>query len=354
MNPTRAVMLRGDGEPHGSTRDVIQALIRADDASPIEADSYSLGGTVEKLEDEFARRFGKEAAIFVPSGTLANHLAVRRHCAQRRRCLIQEQSHLYQDCGDCVQILSGINLVPIAMNRAQMTLDDVVGAFSMSLGGRVRSSIGALVIESPDRRQAGQIVSHKNIVEITDWCREHGIKTHLDGARLYMMSAATGIAPSQYASYFDSVYVSLYKYFGAPYGAILAGTAEFVDGMFHDRRMFGGGLASSALAAALALHGVRGFEERLDRAFTRAHEAFTRINQFSGVTLQPFECGSNIWPLRIDPSIDQGVFLRKLHEQDVELQVDPMYSEFIPVAINTTILRQSPDELAAAFASAIA
>ena len=77
-----------------------------------------------------------------------------------------------------------------------------------------------------------------------------------------MMAGATGISPVDYAALFDTVYVSLYKYFGAPFGAILAGTVEFTDGLYHDRRMFGGGLASANFAAALALHGIDGFEAR--------------------------------------------------------------------------------------------
>ena len=87
--------------------------------------------------------------------------------------------------------------------------------------------VGALMIESPVRRQEGKVVPFDEMQAITDYCREQGIGTHLDGARLYMMSGATGISAKTYASMFDTVYVSLYKYFGAPFGSVLVGTAEF-------------------------------------------------------------------------------------------------------------------------------
>ena len=350
----RAVVFRGDGEPRESTRELIDALTRIDTEKPIDGDNYSLGGVVEELEFDFARRLGKEAAMFVPSGTLANHLAVRRHCSERRRCLIQEQSHLYQDCGDCVPVLSGINLVPIARGRADVSVEDLETAQSTASAGRVRTSIGAIVIESPVRRQAGQIVPMENLEALSSWSRSHDIRTHLDGARLYMMTAATGIDPATYAALFDSVYVSLYKYFGAPFGAILAGSTEFIGGLYHDRRMFGGGLASSALAAALALDGAADFETKLAKAFAHARVTFELIDRLPGLSLQPFEHGSNIWPLRIDESVDLTAFLSALSERDIQVRIDPMFADFVPMTINTTILKQSPQEIASAFEAALA
>ena len=127
-----------------------------------------------------------------------------------------------------------------------------------------------------------------------------------------MMSGATGIPPADYAALFDTVYVSLYKYFGAPFGAILAGTAEFTDGLYHDRRMFGGGLASANFAAALALQGIDGFEERFNRAMTRANILFDKINALEGITVKPFEHGSNIFPLSWNQILMVHVSLRCL------------------------------------------
>ena len=108
-----SVVFRGDGEP-GTPGGVIRRIAEFEEKHGLERDSYSLGGTVKRMEELFAEMLGKEAAIFMPTGTLANHLAIRRHCGLKPRAVVQEQSHLYNDTGDCVDRLSGIKLVPLA------------------------------------------------------------------------------------------------------------------------------------------------------------------------------------------------------------------------------------------------
>ena len=153
----------------------------------------------------------------MPTGTLANHLAIRALCGTKTRVIVQEQSHLYHDSGDCVTQLSGINLVPLARGRTGFTLEELKEAIVESTSGRVANPVGAVMIESPVRRQMGQVVPFQEMKAMTDYCSDQGIGTHLDGARLYMMSAASGIGPREYSKLFDTVYISLYKYFGAPF-----------------------------------------------------------------------------------------------------------------------------------------
>ena len=118
-----AVVFRGDGEP--SSPDVLLRQLGVVDADiGLEPDSYSLGGNVADLENYFAEALGKESAIFMPTGTLANHLAIRALCGVKPRAVVQEQSHLYHDSGDCVTLLSGINLVPLAKGKSYFKLDE--------------------------------------------------------------------------------------------------------------------------------------------------------------------------------------------------------------------------------------
>ena len=212
--PEIAVIFRGDGEPV-TPSSLPYRLARVSEEIRFDPDSFSLGGSVEQLEERFAEILGKGAAIFMPTGTLANHLAIRTLCGTKPRAIVQEQSHLYHDSGDCVTQLSGINLIPLAKGKPYFTLEEMVEAVDESTSGRVSSPVGAVMIESPVRRQMGQVVPFEEMKAITDYCRSQGIGTHLDGARLYMMSAASGTGPQEYASLFDTVYVSLYKYFGA-------------------------------------------------------------------------------------------------------------------------------------------
>ena len=256
-----SVVFSGDGEPK-TPDSMLLELVAIQQDSGIASDTYTLGGVVEELEQKMAQALGKDAAVFMPTGTLANHLAIRRLCGLKPRAVVQEQCHLYNDTGDCVQQLSGIHMVPLGQDKAFFTMSELEAAVTRSDNGRVSNSVGAIMIESPVRRQGGQVMPLADMQEITDFCRERGIGSHLDGARLYMMSAASGVSPKEYSALFDTVYVSLYKYFGAHFGAILAGTEEFCEGLYNDRRMFGSGLSSSAFAAALAKRGFDGFEER--------------------------------------------------------------------------------------------
>jgi len=347
-----SVVFRGDGEPK-TPEGLLRILAEFDSKVGIEADSFSRGGTVGLLEKRFAEMLEKEAAIFMPTGTLANHLAIRKLCGLRPRAVVQEQSHLYNDTGDCVTRLSGINLIPLADGRPYFTLDELKDAVTQSKTGRVENSVGAVMIESPVRRQAGQIVPFEVMKSITSFSSDEGISTHLDGARLYMMAAATGIKPQQYTELFDTVYVSLYKYFGAPFGAILAGTSDFIGDLYHERRMFGGGLSSAYLAAALALRASDGFEKRFASAMAKAARLFARINTLEGIEIGRYEHGSNIFPVELGPNVDIERFASALRQHWVFVYPDENSSRHFHFTVNTTILRQSNDDLVIAFKNAL-
>ena len=145
-----AVVFRGDGEPQSADL-LLGWLAEIQSESGLSPDNYSLGGSVADLENHFSAALGKESAIYMPTGTLANHLAIRALCGGKPRAIVQEQSHLYHDCGDCVTQLSGINLVPLAKGECCFTLEELKDAVTESTSGRVLSSIGAVMIESnPD------------------------------------------------------------------------------------------------------------------------------------------------------------------------------------------------------------
>jgi len=347
-----AVIFRGDGEPK-TARGMIDQLNAFEAEVGITPDSFACGGTVAELERRFADLLGKEAAIFMPTGTLANHLAIRRLCGIKPRAIVPEQSHLYHDSGDCVPRLSGINLIPLAHGRPTFTLDELQEALHLSVTGRVCNPVGAVMIESPVRRQYGQIMPYEDMVAITAYCKVQGIPTHLDGARLYMMSAATGMRPQQYTALFDTVYVSLYKYFGAPFGAILAGTHAYLNDLHHERRRFGGSPASASLAAALALQCSKEFETRFAAAMAKGTDLIDRLNEQPGIRVHRFTQGSNMFPVELDPRLDVETFLAALHRRGMFLYPDEGSLQHIHLTVNTTLLRQTNDAILAAFASAV-
>src|SRR5437773_2515097 len=132
-------------------------LARLAEVDGIAADEFSREGAVARLEERIAALLGKETALFLPSGTLANHLALRVLTQRGRRVLVQRESHIYNDSGDCAQELSGLTLIPLAAERASFTLAEVEAEIARLPGARVATPVGVISIESPVRRLQGQV-----------------------------------------------------------------------------------------------------------------------------------------------------------------------------------------------------
>jgi threonine aldolase len=265
----------------------------------IDVDDYSRGGVVAELETRMAALLGTESAVFLPTGTLANHLALRLLARTGRRVLVQAESHLYNDEGDCAQQLSGLTLVPLAPGRATITLAEVEAAVAGPPEARVAVPVGAISIETPVRRVAGQAFDAGELRAISAFARQRGIGLHLDGARLLLEAAYTGIAPAETAALFDTVYVSLWKYLNAANGAILAGPRDLLDGLYHQRRMFGGSLPRAWPDAAVALHYLDGFAERFARAVAAAEALFAALSEHPSVTIDRSGLATNVTLLRV-------------------------------------------------------
>ena len=268
-------------------------LARLTDETAVEVDQYSQGGAVARMEERMAALLGKEAALFLPTGTLANHLALRLLTGPgRRRVLVQAESHLYCDTGDGAQELSGLNLVPLAPGRATFTLAEVGAELARAETGRVATGIGAISIESPVRRRAGELFDYAEVKRIAAFARERGIGLHLDGARLLIASAYTGVAPEAYASHFDTVFVSLWKYLNATSGAVLVGPSQLLADLHHQRRMFGGALPHAWPQALVAAHYLEGFSDRYAQAIKAAEELFLALDEHPRCRIERPQAGS--------------------------------------------------------------
>jgi threonine aldolase len=343
------VRLFGDGlglSP-AQTATLLKRLIDEQGLAP---DSYSLGGVVEALETECARTLGKERAIFMPTGTLANHLAVRALAGRPSQVIVQEESHLYLDEGDCAQTLSNLTLMPLAAGRATFTADEVERLLDRTRGARVVSRVSVISIETPVRRKQGERFDAAELARIVALARREGIKLHLDGARLFLQAAYTGEDVAGIARPFDTVYVSLYKYFNAPSGAILAGPRDVIDGMYHTRRMFGGGLASAWPFAAVARHYHAGFAERFAAAVRVADEAIRALERHGAFTIDRVSPGTNLFRLRAR-GVDPAAFRQRLSAAGVLLSA-PQNGQFL-VGVNETLNRTTAADLVSRFADAL-
>jgi len=335
------VRLMGDGlglNPAQYSR----LLARLSAEKAITPDAYSLGGIVEELETEFARVLGKERAIFMPTGTLANHMAVRALAGGASRVIVQEQSHFYQDEGDCAQTLSGLTLMPLAPGRATFTGDDVQQVLDQAKAARVVPRVSVISVETPVRRKQGERFDGGELQKIVELARRQGIRLHLDGARLFLQAAYTGEDPAETARPFDTVYVSLYKYFNAASGAILAGPRDLLDGMYHTRRMFGGGLNTVWPFACVALSSLTGFGDRYRRAVRVSEDLIRELPRHDGFSIERIPSGTNLFHLRVRAS-DPTAFQKRLAAKGVMLSA-PQRDGFL-VGVNETLNRTTAAEL---------
>jgi threonine aldolase len=346
----RVVRLSGDGAGLGP-REYAALLGQLSGRADIEEDGYLLGGEVERFERHWATLLGKEAAVFMPSGTLANQLALRALCGTRRRVIVPEVSHIYNDTGDASQTLSGLTLVPLAPGGATFTRGDVEAVLARTATGRVAAEVGAIVIESPIRRLSGQMFDWDELKRISAFARERGIATHLDGARVFIASAYTGISPAEYASHFDTVYVSLWKYFNCGIGAILAGPARVLDGMFHVRRMFGGNLAVGWPAAIVARHYMDGFVDRLRSAVRLSEDFYTAISRHGEFRVERIPQGTNLARVAVKTR-DTSAFARRLAERSIRIPPANASGVFT-LGVNETWNRTTAGDLSRAFVEAI-
>ena len=212
-----------------------------------------------------------------------------------------------------------------------------------------RPGIGAVSIESPVRRTDGRAVPLDEIQKISTYCRSNNIKLHLGGARTFLASAWTGISIKEYASYFDTVYISLYKYLGAGAGAMLSGPAAVIDKMTHLIKIHGGAMYSNWANAAMALYRLEGFETRLKDAIKMSDEIFNELNKTPGIKIKALEGGTNIFTLELGKEID-GKKMQQTLNKDFNIRMPrPNDKNQTQLTVNETLLYQNAAYIINAF-----
>jgi threonine aldolase len=297
---------------------------------------------VEELETTFAVLLGKESSVFMPTGTLANHMAVRKLAGENRRVIVQELSHFYNDSGDGAQTLSNLNLIPLGQGSIEIKPDELDYIIKKTKSGRVELKIGAMSIETPVRRLQDRMYSDENLASIIDLARANGIKLHLDGARLFVQSAHTNTSPASYGKQFDTVYTSLWKCFNAPSGAVLAGSKSFTSNLYHERRMFGGSLPAAWPYAAIALYYAHDFIAEYKKALNIAETVFSSLVQNDRVSITRFDGGSHIVKMTIkgaDTSRFKSIMIKK------GIELNDGIGDTVMLKINPTLNRLNSDEI---------
>ena len=347
--PPSTVKFYGDGEMFQPAA-YIDVLKEMNSTRAIASDSYGKRGVVEDLEKKFCEITGKERAVFMPTGTMANQFAIAVLSGENTKVFVQETSHVFRDEADAAQSVFNKRLIPLAKGETGFTAEELQQSVDYHNRGEVfKSGMGCVSIENPVRRTNGRMIPFEELKKIQAYCKQQNLRLHLDGARLFMASAWSGVSIRDYSSLFDTVYISLYKYLGAAAGAMLCGDRAVIDKMEHLIKIHGGTMFSNWANAAMALNRVEGFESRLKSAIARANELITAVNGMTGIRIEPLKDGTNIYGVKFTSNTLGQKFVSAL-EKDHNIRMYPPNEAGESILfVNETILYQDGAKLVSAF-----
>lgn len=255
-------------------------------------DVFGEDPTVNALHERVAQMLGKEAALFVPSGTMANQLAIKSHTQPGDEVIIEATSHPYNFEGGGGAVLSGIQFYCLRGVRGILDASQIEEAIRPDDHHFPVTRL--ICLENTHNRGGGAIYPIDKMAEIYRLAKSKGLLVHLDGARLWNASVATGISPHEYGQWADSVSVCLSKGLGAPIGSLVAGSRIFIDRVHRFRKMFGGGMRQVGIIASAGLYALDHHLERLKEDHQNAKRLAVGLKELKGVSLDPNHVETNI------------------------------------------------------------
>lgn len=351
MSEAQRVYFINDG-PFYRPGEFIEKLDLINKSTTIGRDSFADGGTVKALTTKFSEITGKDAAVYVTSGTLANQLAISELSGRNSKVIVQEMSHVYRDEADAAQTVFNRRLIPLAQGTHFFTHRELQEAIKYHHDSEAfETGIGAISIETPVRRADNRLFPIEEIRKISEFSRKNGYRLHLDGARLHIASAYTGISVKEFAAYFDTVYMCLYKYLGATGGAVLCGEKLLIDRIPPLVKVHGGSIFTNWPNAAMALHHLEGIDSRLQLAVNKSNELFSMLKQIPEIEITMFADGTNTRHLKVSSRLDLKKFKDFLRENFINTGV-PQEDGFIRMKVNETLLHQENTTILHAFQNA--
>lgn len=248
--------------------------------------------TVNALEAEVAALLGKEAAVYMPSGTMTNQVALRLHTEPGDEIILESEAHIYYYEGGAPAALSGVMCRLVKGDRGIFTAADLTQVLRPADPHFPQTRL--VCLENTHNRGGGRIYPLAEIAAIAQVCQAHGLKLHLDGARLWNACAATGIAAADYASPFDTVSVCFSKGLGAPIGSALVGSQAAIHRARRFRKQFGGSMRQAGLIAAGALYALKHHFDRLKDDHSNARLLAEGLATIDGIQIDPEAVETNI------------------------------------------------------------
>jgi threonine aldolase len=278
-------------------------------------DVYKQDPTVNELEETLADLFGMEAALFFPSGTMANQTAIKLHTNPGEQVICDKYSHIYHYEGGGASFNSGVSCCLVDGKRGMITADFVKNAINDP--EFYHAPLTSLVsIENTTNKGGGACYDIETLQAIKQVCVQHNLKYHLDGARLWNALVAKKQHPKQFGELFDTISVCLSKGLGAPIGSVLLGSKADMKRALRIRKIFGGGMRQSGYLAAAGLYALQNNINRLEIDHRRAKELGNLLEKMPWVAnVEPVE--TNILIFGLQQSVDEKLFMEKLKQKGI-------------------------------------
>lgn len=248
--------------------------------------------SVNALNERVADLLGQEAALFLPSGTMCNQIAVATHCRPGDEIVAAEASHIIDAEGAGAAVFAGCFVRSIACARGVFSSEDVRRYLRKSSAKSPRSRL--IAVEQTNNRGGGAVWSRNQVTSLVSFARNNGLALHMDGARLMNAVVASGVPAADFSRSFGSVWLDLSKGLGCPVGGVLAGSSAFIEEANVWKHRFGGAMRQAGILAAAGLYALEHHVERLAEDHENAAVLAARIAQVPGLQLDPPEVETNM------------------------------------------------------------
>ena len=281
-------------------------------------DVFKEDATVNALEEKTAALFGMEAALFFPSGTMANQTAIKVHTQPGEQLICDHYAHIFNYEGGGVSFNSGVSCKLIAGHRGMITAKQVKATINPP--DFYHSPLTTLVcLENTTNKGGGAIWDINEMKAIKEVCTSNGLKFHLDGARIWNALAVTGEDPKLYGNLFDSISVCLSKGLGCPVGSVLLGSKDFIAKALRVRKVFGGGMRQAGFLAAAGIYALDHHRERLKEDHKKAKEIEAILSEKDFISsVSPVDTNIIIFELK-ESVLDAQAFMDKMNENNIRL-----------------------------------
>ena len=303
------------------------AMLAAMWAAPVGDDVYEEDPTVRRLEEAAAARFGLEAGLFCPSGTMTNQIAIKAHTEPLSEVICEQTAHVYLWEVGGIAFHSGASVALLPGDRGRLTATQIEAAIRPE---NVHYPTTRLVcLENTHNRGGGSCYALEDLQAISNVAKQHGLARHLDGARIFNALVATGQCSEDYGQYFDSISVCLSKGLGAPVGSVLLGSKAFIQKCKRIRKVMGGGWRQAGYLAAAGLYALENHVDRLADDHRRATQlaATLRLQPYVAEVLNP---ETNLVIFRLHDTQPAAGFLAALEAKGIRASsFGPQWIRFV-------------------------